>query len=54
MIVARIRQMRDGGLPADKDDLDDLRALATVKARAKGRLRANRLGACSSRPKALR
>ena len=25
MIVARIRQMRDGGLPADKDDLDDLR-----------------------------
>ena len=35
MIVARIRQMRDGGLPADKDDLDDLRALRQSKARAK-------------------
>ena len=34
MIVARIRQMRDGGLPADKDDLDDLRALRQSKARA--------------------
>ena len=34
MIVARIRAMRDGGLPADKDDLDDLRALRQSKARA--------------------
>ena len=34
MIVQRIRAMRDGGLPVDKDDLDDLRALRQSKARA--------------------
>ena len=54
MIVARIRQMRDGGLPADKDDLDDLRALRQSKARAKGRLRAKQTRKLFKRAKALR
>ena len=54
MIVARIRQMRDGGLPADKDDLDDLRALGQSKARAKGRLRAKQTRSLFKRAKALR
>merc|ERR1711981_878061 len=54
MIVARIRAMRDGGLPADKDDLDDLRALRQSKARAKGRLRAKQTRRLFKRAKALR
>ena len=55
MIVARIRQMRDGGLPADKDDLDDLRAVQRQsKARAKGRLRAKQTRRLFKRAKALR
>jgi hypothetical protein len=54
MIVARIRAMRDGGLPADKDDLDDLRALRQSKARAKGRLRAKQTRRLFKKAKALR
>lgn len=54
MVVARINAMRGDGVPADKDDLDDLRNLRQAKMRAKSRLRAKETRKLFKKAKALR